>query len=468
MSLSTITGSLVKTCKAKLLNVIEATCNDFIVTTTPAENALLIDAMAILQMINTIPNTFNHLANEILQQVIRLATFHKSSRVDFVSDRYPLISTKNAEREKRAQSGTQAFTIYSGTQNVPKQWKKFMSLGRNKEELINFLFMSWCECDPQILGNIILYITQKNLCYKIQSIDNHIIVTEVPELASDHEEADTRLVLHASHASLDYQNIVIRSPDTDVFVFALSTCLPSTAYFDTAVGNKRRIINIKKCESDLGNDLSIAMTGFHLFTGCDSTSAFYGKGKAIAFKVLRKKAKYLDAFKTLGDSVPPSDELVNILETYVCDLYGAEQEESVNSARYILFKSGKFSEEALPPNKDSLVQHIKRANYEAFIRKRSYIAVINPPSPFGNGWFNDQGSIAISWMEMPAAPDSLLDFVHCYCRDCSTKRCSCNKAGVVCTDLCKCNGCRNHGGDHQEADDDNQSDESYESESDND
>ena len=262
--LSTIAGSLVKTCKAKLLHIIEAKCNDIIVTTIPGENALLIDAMAILQMLKGIPNTFEQLANEVLKQVIRLAKYHKvSSRVDFVSDRNPSIGTKNAEREKQAQ----AFTIYSATQNVPKQWKKFMSLGRNKEELINFLYMSWCECDPQVLGDITLYVTHKNLCHKIKSIDNLVIVTEVHELASDHEEADTRLILHASHALQNYQNITIRSPDTDVFVFALSTCLPSTVYFDTGVGNKRRIINIKKCESDLGYDLSIAMTGFHLFTG---------------------------------------------------------------------------------------------------------------------------------------------------------------------------------------------------------
>ena len=94
--------------------------------------------------------------------------------------------------------------------------------------------------------------------------------------------------------------------------------------------------------------------------------------------------------------------------------------------------------------------------------------MINPPSPFGNGWFNDQGSIAISWMELPAAPDSVLDFVHCSCRsDCSTKRCSCNKAGVNCTDFCKCNGCSNHGDRNSEEDSDEYSNETSESESDN-
>ena len=81
----------------------------------------------------------------------------------------------------------------------------------------------------------------------------------------------------------------------------------------------------------------------------------------MAFKVLLKKAEYLETFKMLGHTIPPSDDLVNRLEKYVCDLYGAGQEESVNSACYSLFKSGKFGEDTLPPNNDSLVQHIKRA-----------------------------------------------------------------------------------------------------------
>lgn len=41
--------------------------------------------------------------------------------------------------------------------------------------------------------------------------------TEVQELFSDHEEADTRIVAHAKQASQYYQGILIKSPDTDVF-----------------------------------------------------------------------------------------------------------------------------------------------------------------------------------------------------------------------------------------------------------
>ena len=50
-------------------------------------------------------------------------------------------------------------------------------------------------------------------------------------LESIQEEADTRFLLHAENASQDYPNIVINSPDTDVFILALSKCLLIDAHW---------------------------------------------------------------------------------------------------------------------------------------------------------------------------------------------------------------------------------------------
>ena len=43
-----------------------------------------------------------------------------------------------------------------------------------------------------------------------------------PNLRSDHEEADTRLLLHAKHAAATHPRIVIQSPDTDVAVLSVA------------------------------------------------------------------------------------------------------------------------------------------------------------------------------------------------------------------------------------------------------
>ena len=38
----------------------------------------------------------------------------------------------------------------------------------------------------------------------------------------DHKEADARLLLHARHACTAHDRVIIRSPDTDVFILMLA------------------------------------------------------------------------------------------------------------------------------------------------------------------------------------------------------------------------------------------------------
>ena len=65
----------------------------------------------------------------------------------------------------------------------------------------------------------------------------------VLELACSHEEADTRMILHANHAfAKNYKTVVIDTPDTDVFIIALyhSCHINRSLYIKTGVKNKRR------------------------------------------------------------------------------------------------------------------------------------------------------------------------------------------------------------------------------------
>ncbi|XP_056285293.1 uncharacterized protein LOC130203290 isoform X2 [Pseudoliparis swirei] len=59
-------------------------------------------------------------------------------------------------------------------------------------------------------------------------------------------------------------------------------------------------IDITKVSSALGTSVCSALIGIHTFSGCDSTSAFYGKGKKKKFSVACEKGEYLKAFKSLG------------------------------------------------------------------------------------------------------------------------------------------------------------------------
>ena len=122
--------------------------------------------------------------------------------------------------------------------------------------------------------------------------------------------------------------------------------------------------------------------------GCDSVSSFAGKGKTKAFKLLKDNARYVRGFMALGDSWDINDELFNVLEEFVCDLYGKKNRSSVDLLRYQLHcvKGGSVEPELLPPCRSSLMLHVLRANYQTGIWRRAIIALPDTPSPHGQGW----------------------------------------------------------------------------------
>jgi hypothetical protein len=189
------------------------------------------------------------------------------------------------------------------------------------------------------------------------------------------------------------------------------------------------------------------------YLGCDTTSAFYGKGKKKTWKLMVEK-KMFDGFRQLGSCYFPSSETFQHLEKFVCALYGQDGISHVNEARYRLFKLGNFSDENLPPNKDCLYHHIRRVNYQTLIWKKSLDAVINAPDPAEHGWVINNDEIELKWMSIDAAPEELLQFVNCGCKTgCESNRCGCKRANLHCTELCKCENCNNRSQDSDDEED---------------
>ena len=167
-----------------------------------------------------------------------------------------------------------------------------------------------------------------------------------------------------------------------------------------------------------------------------------------AFRVAKLKDEYARLFEDLGRELSVSPQLRSRLHSYASHLYGFEECSDVNSVRYKLFKSGKYDENLLPPNQDSLDLHITRANYQCYIWRHAPHPVLDLPSFLQHGWEVDRyGNVCISWMTIGPAPESLLEFVNCKCqKGCENKRCSCVKKDLKCSELCKCTGCKNNEG----------------------
>ena len=190
--LSNADGSFTKTAKVKLVDTIEKDVDPL--PQTPDGSAWIIDLMAVLQSLSTseIPETFQELAKVVLRKCLT----HVSSegRVDIVSDIYPAISIKNRERSNRYSQGELRIAITgSKSQKVPKQWKKFLSAGCNKEALVELFFNEWQTTEYiSTIQRRSVYLNKGESCFIIQSVHGNIRCQEVEELESSHEEADTR------------------------------------------------------------------------------------------------------------------------------------------------------------------------------------------------------------------------------------------------------------------------------------
>ena len=117
--------------------------------------------------------------------------------------------------------------------------------------------------------------------------------------------------------------------------------------------------------------------------------------------------RYLTTFVQLGNEFEVDEAVQENLESLTCMLYRVKDATSVNKVRYGIFRMGKFSDAALPPNEDCLLQHIKRANYQTTIWKRATTQEISAPSPIDHEWKIDEDqedNIDVVWMTGKCAP----------------------------------------------------------------
>ena len=72
-------------------------------------------------------------------------------------------------------------------------------------------------------------------------------------------------------------------------------------------------------------------------TGSDTTSCFSGQGKVKCLKALKEDERFMDAAKLLGESIYLSTTVKEVLEEFVCRMYGMKTEINTNNARYKIF-----------------------------------------------------------------------------------------------------------------------------------
>jgi hypothetical protein len=308
--------------------------------------------------------------------------------------------------------------------------------------MIDFLLSEWTKYPTD--DRLTILVTRGKECFKLLGNGRTV---KIDELSTDHEEADTRMLLHAAHvAASGIVYVIIESNDTDVFILCLGlqNKLSSHIILKFGKSDMKKCIDIHSMCTALGETICKAIIGFHCFTGCDTTSAFYGKGKVRPFTLLvSSDSSIRNAICRLGEEWE-LDVMSDPVEKFVCAIYGSK-ESHVDAARYKLFVTNALGERKLPPTRDSLRLHLMRCNYQAKIQKSSFNCFMHAPSPTNHGWIMEDGVLCIEWMTMDPMPKELMEHSKCKCpkSGCDKRQCPCFAAGVSCTDFCECANCKN-------------------------
>lgn len=261
-----------------------------------------------------------------------------------------------------------------------------------------------------------------------------------------HEEADTRMLLHLDHAVRQgHQKVSIRTVDTDVVVLAITSAQRlsiSELWIAFGTGKSFRFIAAHEIAGSLGPDRCIALPMFHAFTGCDTVSNF---GKRTAWDTWNAYGDVTSAFCALVARPSPQciEKWLEILERFVVLLYDrTSNQQCVNDARKQLFTQKGRTIECIPPSQAALIQHIKRAAYQAgHCWSQMMIAAPELPSPSEWGWKKKyEGGWKVRRTTLPEAAQACRELIRCGCKKGCRGRCKCQKAALQCTALCFCGG----------------------------
>ena len=412
-SIGTADGGFAKTDKSKGLKYL---LDDTDTMTVPPQDKtvlLIEDGNALFHSIKEIPANFKQISEKLFNMT--------SQKVDviFSTDMYKEDSVKSMERNRRGSS--EKLLLQGENTKKPADWKAFLTNEDNKKQLVQVLLSAWANdvYATKLQGRKVTLICEGDAyCY---TSDDGIKTqrTVLPGLKSTQEETDTRVVLYCLYAQEQgYKIVQVRTPDSDIFFILLhyiDMLGRMTVLFDTGSGKHRKLINMTEVCKAYTPEYRATLLALHAFCGCDTTSAFKGRGHVLPIKTIEKLPRFTRSLARLGDAWGVGEDLMRELEQYTCAMYGNSRFSSVDELRVFKLKEKCDGKPAtamrnmdmgtLPPCRRCLIQHVRRVNYQLSIWKNSHIAQPNiPVASERHGWTRVNGVLEPLWVDGQVLP----------------------------------------------------------------
>lgn len=186
-------------------------------------------------------------------------------------------------------------------------------------------------------------------------------------------DADTEIVCTALKLS-NQKNVTVVSTDTDVCVMLIARTPTSSSINVLHPGTSThpgKLYNISDLQETLGV-MKDHILLVHAFTGCDTTSAIYGKGKKKFFKLLHDNPDMQSEAQKFLALSSPKDSIIAAGEKLMTKLYSTEHFPTLDELRSRVYAhtlkrkaiSASFDMAVLPPTSAACAQHSLRTYFQ--------------------------------------------------------------------------------------------------------
>ena len=380
---------------------------------------------------------------------------------------------------------------------VPKMWRDHLNCRYCKRQLIVYLGQAFLELAPGLLRD-----EQKLIvagCFQGEHVDDSVSITSssvvvCPLLASNAEESDTRVWLHAFNSAGNKK--LVFSPDTDVYHIGLPFLRPDLhdvyVQLSSVSSLDVRLLHLNYLHQALNSDPYLAfvpsnlhgrvLQTLYICSGCDYISFFAGIGKTTMMRHFFENAWFITGTPSIPGTLADTDPSVmeegflsfirligtvyfkKHLSVFIQDtpraLYNSLTSNMTPIQQHAKFletiRDGVWDriqfEDELPPSLDALWRHWQQTCWVSHTWSQAAQPHMTILDVTRYGWKISGGKLEFDWEsdENRAAVQNRVGllFRGCSCASaaaCVNRRCGCVKKGSKCGPGCRCKNCGNKG-----------------------
>ena len=232
-------------------------------------------------------------------------------------------------------------------------------------------------------------------------------------------------------------NVTVVGDDTDLLVILIDmTRNLSLNRWKIFLSTKTNIDDLKSVITSLGVKGASSILLLHSFTGCDTVSRIFGVGQGrllnIRGKLTESIIQTFNSHESTKEEIKSAGEKIFFLLLNISPSDG-----NLDAARLRLFNAkvikgcAAIDSTSLPPTSAAAYEHSLKVYHQV----QAWLEQDLDPTKWG--WKIKEGCHVPVTSQLPAAPDEILEIIHCDCKTgCKQHQYSCVRHGIMCGPGC--------------------------------